>query len=219
MEAHWKKISFRPDTELNAEVDELPDLDIQVGYNRKENLVNPDTRLQCKYKSVIVKGFVPEISSVDAMKVISENGLPPNLSSDSVTRNDKTGVFTISNLVPDQCLEIMEKMHTKKFLTKKIFVTSVVASSPSKTQPKLSQITSDHSTSTNTAVASSPPEQTTLDNSASTTGNMVISETSANVSNIEILPQLASPVLDPRAASKSISGQMSSLKEFEFDPP
>ena len=30
---------------------------------------------------------------------------------------------------------------------------------------------------------------------------------------------MASPVLDPRAASKSMSGQLSSLEEFEFDPP
>ena len=206
MESHWEKIGFKPEMEADSEVDDLPDLDIQIGHTLKEKPPVQESSLKNKYKSVIIKGFVPEVPFSDALKVISENGLSPEYSKESVTRNAKTGVFTISNLVPDQCLNIMEKMHAKKFLGKKIFVTSVVESSPKKTNPDA--------------------DQTTLLNSASsTTGNQLIANisTSGIKNNIEFLPKSMSPVLDPKAAavlasSKTSKCQSSSLEEFEFEP-
>ena len=75
MEAHWRKIGFRPDAEANSEVDDLPELDVQVGHTRTEPPVSAST-LQSKYKSVIVKGFLPEIHLDDVLKVMSDNGLP-----------------------------------------------------------------------------------------------------------------------------------------------
>ena len=94
----------------------------------------------------------------------------------------------------------------KKFLGKKIFVTSVVENSPKKTNPAA--------------------DETTLYNSASpTTGNTVIHELlNGTTNNSKILPKLSSPVLDPKeasvlAASKTSDCQSSSLDEFEFDPP
>ena len=99
---------------------------------------------------MIIRGFLPETSLKDAVKVISEHCVPSNFNEDSVSRNGKTGVITITNLVPDQCLDLMEKMHSKKFLGRKIFVTSVVASSPSKSPPSTLQTSMDNSASSNT---------------------------------------------------------------------
>ena len=208
MEVHWRKIGFKPEMEANSEVDDLLDIDIQVGHVIKEKPTVLDNSLQNKYKSVIIKGFVPETPTDDAFTVISDIGLPPDFNRESVSRNVKTGVFTISNLVPEQCLNIMEKMHAKKFLGRKIFVTSVVECSPKKTNPAAVQT------------------ETTSSNLASTTtGNPAFSQISIPSSKgSELIPNLASPVRDPKAssvlaASKAKDCQSNNLEEYEFDPP
>ena len=119
MEAHWSKIGFKPETEANIEVDYLPELDIQVGYSKKENTVHSENSLQSRYKSVIIRGFLPETSLKDAVKVISEHCVPSNFNEDSVSRNGKTGVITITNLMPDQCLDLMGKNAFKKVFGEK----------------------------------------------------------------------------------------------------
>ena len=52
MEAHWRKIGFRPDTEANNEVDDLPELDVQFGHTRTDPPVVSASKLQSKYKSL-----------------------------------------------------------------------------------------------------------------------------------------------------------------------
>ena len=141
---------------------------------------------------------MPDCKLDDVLKVISENGLPTNFSKEFVIRNEKSGALTISSLVPEQCLEIMEKMHGKKFLGRKVFVTSVVANSPVK-----------------------PPAVHT-DSTIPQASNSAISKSSSNI--IESVPQITSPVLDPKAAcslatSQTLKCQSSGLEEFEFDPP
>ena len=205
MEAHWQKIGFKPETEADSEVDILPEVDIQVGHTRKEKPVLPESKFQNRYKSVIVKGFLPDTSLDDALKVICEKGFLSDIDRDSVIRNEKSGVFTISNLVPDQCLSVMENMHAKKFLGRKIFVTSIVENSPKKTSPGTTETTSG----TSAPLA---------------TGNPVISDSNKSKTNSEILPQISSPILDPRAASllaasKNRSCQSVGLEEFEFASP
>ena len=159
--------------------------------------------MKSKYKSVIIKGFQSETSLDNALQVISENGLPAEFDKNFVNRNEKTGVLTITNLTPDQCLELMEKMHAKKFLGKKIFVTSVVDGSPVK------------------------PPPSDADNSPKTTADLCTGNPTASKSNcndVEMLHSITSPILDPKAASslatsKSIDCQSSSLDQFEFDSP
>ena len=118
-------------------------------------------------------------------------------------RNEKTGVLTLSNLSSDHCLVIMESMHTKKFLGRKIFVNCVVPNSPAK-------------------VPAETP--TTLAKSSTDTGNPVIDEPKSSDS----VPLMSSPVLDPRAsslaASKTVNCQTSkisknAIEEFEFSTP
>ena len=60
MEAHWNKIGFRPETEAVTDVDDICDLDIQVGETKNDKSQASDSKLKDKYKSVIVKGFLPD---------------------------------------------------------------------------------------------------------------------------------------------------------------
>ena len=121
--------------------------------------------------------------------------------------------MTISNLVPEQCLCIMEKMHAKKFLGRKIFVTSVVENSPVKPQPE-------------PQLKPQPEPQPSVDDIDSTSpaaeqaSIAVVSHIPINKSS-KIAPLITSPILDPKAASslatsKTIECQSTSLAEFDF---
>ena len=107
----------------------------------------------------------------------------------------KTGVITLSSLEPVHCLTIMENMHTKKFLSRKIFVTSVVPSSPLKSQSSVGD------GACSSVGQSAPPE----------TGNQVSCESNPS----ESVPYLSSPVLDPKAGSLGVKD----IDEFEFNSP
>ena len=194
MEAHWAKIGFRPETEAVNDVDDLCDLEIQVGQTKTDKSSALDSNLKDRYKSVIVKGFLPDYNLDEVLEVICENGLPKDFNKKSVIKNEKSGALTISNLVPEQCLELMEKMHGRKFLGRKVFVTSVVANSPVK-----------------------PPAAVGTASATPQASNSIISKSSS-------VPQITSPVLDPKATcslatSKTLECQSSSLEEFEFEPP
>ena len=160
-------------------------------------------RLCEKYRSVILKGFLPNTAVEEILKQIPTDGIPSDYSPDSVLRNEKTGVLTLLNLSSDHCLVIMESMHTKKFLGRKIFVNCVVPNSPAK------------------GPADTP---TTLAKSSTDTGNPVIDEPKSS----DLVPLMSSPVLDPRAsslaASKTVNCQTSKItkndiEEFEFSTP
>ena len=91
----------------------------------------------------------------------------------------------------------MENMHAKKFLARKVFVTSVVPPSPVKLDGACSSVGQ-----------SATPE----------TGNQVSPQSNPS----ESLPLLSSPVLDPKAGAKSTNVNSLPLKdfdEFEFASP
>ena len=52
--------------------------------------------------------------------------------SENLVQNEKTGSITLENLKPEECLSLISEMHKKKFLSRQIFVTSVVSNSPVK---------------------------------------------------------------------------------------
>ena len=108
----------------------------------------------------------------------------------------KTGLVTLSSLESDQCLAIMESMHAKKFLGRKIFITSVIPASPTK-----NQTSADGSTS---------------QISSNSSGNLVIHDSNSG----ESLPTISSPVLDPKAslAASKIIGR-NNHEDFEFSSP
>ena len=135
MSQHWQKIGYKPDTnELNEMDDDVAvELDIQVGGKSKETFVITDSSLTSKYSSVIVKGFRQDTPLQNIREVLLENGLSEEYLSEEMSRNEKTGSFTLKNLKPEECLSLVEKMHRKRFLNRQLFISCVVADSPVKT--------------------------------------------------------------------------------------
>ena len=133
---HWQKIGYTPDTDALNEVDELLEVNVQVGGKKPETFVITESSLTNKYSSVIVKGFKPETPIADILEILTEHGGPQEYSGDDVVRNEKNGSLTVSNLKPGECLALVEKINRKRFFNRQIFVTSVVPESPIKTPPE-----------------------------------------------------------------------------------
>ena len=133
MSEHWQKIGYRPETDALNEVDDMMEIEVQVGGKKQETLVIPESNLTSKYKSIIVKGFKPDTPIETIMELLSEHGGPEVYQEDDVVRNVKTGNLTVSNLKPEECLTIMENMNRNRFFKRQIFVTSIVPDSPVKT--------------------------------------------------------------------------------------
>ena len=131
MLGHWNKIGYKPEAAALDGVDDLPEPEIQVGKTKKDLTVISENKLASKYRSVIVKGFASEQSLETVTQELAKCGLPTQI----IQKNEKSGSLTLSSLEPEQCLTIMDMMHGRKFLGRKIFVTFVVASSPTKPQP------------------------------------------------------------------------------------
>ena len=134
MARHWTKIGYKPDSSDMHEVDEETELEVQVGSDKKKPFIS-ESKLTSKYEEVIVKGFAPDTSIDNIIEELSKHGLPSEYNIDGILRNEKTGNMTVTKLKPENCLEIMDKMHGQRFLGKKIFITSVVSTSPAKPEP------------------------------------------------------------------------------------
>ena len=81
---------------------------------------------------MIFNGFLPGTELTEIHQVLINQALPPEIKVDDLIRKEKAGKVTIEKLKPCECLLMMEKMHGKVFLNRKVFVTSVVAGSPQK---------------------------------------------------------------------------------------
>ena len=71
----------------------------------------------------------------DIHEILISQGLPSSIKFEDLIQNGKTGKITIEELSPNDCLSLMEKMHGKKFLGRKVYITSVVSASPVKSAP------------------------------------------------------------------------------------
>ena len=71
----------------------------------------------------------------DIYEVLLDQGLPAEILVTDIAKNEKSGKLTISSLTSVHCLSLMENMHGKTFLDRKVFITSVVAASPTKPAP------------------------------------------------------------------------------------
>ena len=134
MQEHWEKIGYKPETDSLNEVDEVIELEVQVGRKDKEKETNliPESTFTSKYTSVIVKGFRNDTSIESILEILSQHGLPGGFKKESLVQNGQTGSITLENLKPEECLDLITGMHKKRFLNRQIFVTSVVADSPVK---------------------------------------------------------------------------------------
>ena len=107
-------------------------MEVQVVRKVIEPVVIPESMLTSKYRSVIIRGFRAETSLESILEILSQHGLPSDLNSENVMQNTQTGSLAVENLKSENCLTLIENMNKKKFLNRQIFITSVVASSPTK---------------------------------------------------------------------------------------
>ena len=157
MMEHWQKIGYEPDTDTLNGVDEGSDLAVQVGSQNKETNSIPDNTLSSKYHSAIVRGFRTETSMENILEILSQHGLPADFDSESFVQNDLTGSITLENLKPEECLALISNMNKKMFLSRQIFVTSVVSNSPVKA-PAHSQPGANGETSLSESGSSPAPD-------------------------------------------------------------
>ena len=150
MEDLWDKIGHKPDTANMNEVDDM-EPEVQVGGNSKNQVIIQESSLTSKYTSVIIKGFKPETPLESVSQVLNQEGFLTDFRSENILKNDKTGNLTLVQLKPEECLMLMDKLHKKVFLGRQLFVTSVVAESPSKAAPAVSVTTTPSSPNQSTA--------------------------------------------------------------------
>ena len=81
---------------------------------------------------MIINGFLPGTDLHMVLDVLLEHGLPPDKVVTNLLRKERAGKVTIENLSSTNCIELMDRLHGKVFLKRKIFVTAVVAASPKK---------------------------------------------------------------------------------------
>ena len=140
--------------------------------------------------------------------------------------------LTLKNLDPEQCISIMENMHGKKFLGKKVFVTSVVANSPIKSTVSLPQDSNIPSVTNSDSVIMPNQNMTTgIPADQSAVAQVDIEVCAEDCSGNSILSDLTraskSPILDPNLSrnicqTKQVldeSLNSDNLDEFSFSPP
>ena len=135
MEEHWKTVSYVPDKDSSnlEETEEEIAVDIQIGpkINHSEG---PDLTL--RYNSVNINGFLPGTDLQLVHEVLLRHGLPHEVLVTDLLRKENAGKLTIENLSSETCINLMDRLHGKIFLKRKVFVTAVVAASPQKTTGK-----------------------------------------------------------------------------------
>ena len=131
MQEHWKTVSYVPDRDSDnlEEVEEETMVNVQIGPKKVEN-EGPD--LTPRYNSVIINGFLPDTDLVQVHDILLGHGLPTGCLVTDILRRERAGKLTISNLSSDTCVDLMDRLHGKVFLKRKIYVTAVVAASPQK---------------------------------------------------------------------------------------
>ena len=180
MQDHWKDIGYKPDNSDLNEVDEgldVRDISVQIG-SKNNSMEGPD--LTMRYNSLIINGFLPGTDLHMVHDVLLAHGLPPDKAVTDLLRKEKAGKVTIENLASSTCVELMDRLHGKVFLKRKIFVTAVVAASPMKPSeikqplPDLHtdtniQVDNQHSPALNSSVKD-PPSAPTAGPSSSPPG-------------------------------------------------
>ena len=121
MEKHWKDVGFIPETN-SQQVEEEDDLEVQVGKKNIEKDIIQGPNLTHRYSSILVSGFDVDQNLAVVHELLIGQGLPQSIKCEHLLQNKRSGKLTIENLSPTDCLSMMEKMHGKKFLGKKVYV-------------------------------------------------------------------------------------------------
>ena len=114
MEKHWEVIGFKPDTNTALGDDTDLDVDVQVGKDSFQEVIQVGPDLTQRYTAIMVSGLGAE-QDLDAIQsLLVTQGLPDTVKSTDILKNEKSGKLTIENLGPADCMALMENMHGKK---------------------------------------------------------------------------------------------------------
>ena len=147
---HWKQVGFSPDTRTTNEDDIDLDVDVQIGRDNFKDVVKSGPDLTQRYSAIMISGFRADQELTDIHQLMIEQGLPDSVECTDIAKNEKSGKLTIENLGPAVCLAMMENMHGKNFLGRKVFLTPIVSASPEKAS-------ATSSSSSDTPIPPEPP--------------------------------------------------------------
>ena len=202
----WERLGYKPDNDtVNEEVDSLIDVDVQVGGNSAERSEAPRSTLTSKYNAVIMRGFKSDTPVDTILEALFEQGLPKDYDRLNLVQNPQTGSLTVENLTPEICLKLTENMNRKRFLNRKIFVTSVVSESPVKPHLNDKPLPED---------VPQPPDKNMISNSKPLSApivTLVVPNTTVNSPAPEKLPN--SEFFTPSGLDQNVENQ------FVFEPP
>ena len=133
--ALWKKIGYEPgELEFAAVYDDHGDDLDQVAVSSPK-LVTEFTPNKVvsepeKFAGVTVKQFPKSVDTGDIIEFLVRSGLPET-SKESVSVK-ANGHVTISNIENEVCLTLIEKIHNKKYLERKLYCNGIIPLTPEK---------------------------------------------------------------------------------------
>ena len=151
MEKHWQEVGFTPETSTVLGDDIELDIDVQIGQDSMKSVMQSGPDLTQRYTAIMVSGLSAEQNLSDIHTLLVSKGLPDTVKCTDILKNERSGKLTIENLGPADCMSLMENMHGKKFLGKKVFITPIVSASPVKAKPA-----SDVSSSSSSGLPAAP---------------------------------------------------------------
>ena len=223
MEEHWHNIGFTPETPNLVEEDCDSEPEVQIGRKKPENVAKVGPDLSHRYKSVLISGFNVETSMDEIHCNLIEHGLPERIKAADIIRNNRSGKLTVEGLEPTDCISIMNKMHGRKMLDSKVFITPVVAPSPVK-----ATVSSQHPPEPPPAPPSSLVQSHTNKLKLRTTRNLAPTKTKLSLVPVVIVAeeldnhstadkeQLATPDIQSTSTRKS---SVSEKRKLDLDSP
>ena len=122
MEEHWLEIGFTPETSTVLGDDLELGVDVQIGQNNMKSVMQSGPDLTQRYSAIMVSGLSAEQNLSDIHTLLVSKGLPDTIKCADILKNEKSGKLTIENLGPADCMTLIENLHEKKFLSKKVFI-------------------------------------------------------------------------------------------------
>ena len=150
----WEDIGYVPgdDVEMAAIYDDFgDDSDPQpTEFTPAKSLTNPE-----RYSGVSIRQFPKDTDPGEIIELLVQSGLPETFKDSVVARPN--GLVSINDIDNKICLELIDKLHSKKFFGRKLYCNGVIPLTPEKKDdsPSVSKSSSSVSPAT-TSVTSLP---------------------------------------------------------------
>lgn len=130
----WKKIGYTPgELEVASAYDDHGDAEGEAVSNVQAGGVFTPTKVFSepgKFAGVTIKQFPKDTDSGDIMEFLANAGLPETNKESVLIKSN--GYVTIKNLGNDVCRVLIENIHNKKYLDRKLFCNGIIPLTPEK---------------------------------------------------------------------------------------